>query len=365
MKKRILIVVGTRPNFVKITQFKKVAEKYSDLDLRIVHTGQHFDAKMSDIFLKQFKIEVDYFLDINGTTANSLIGHIILKLETVISEFNPDLLLCVGDVNSTLAAAICANKLKIKLGHIESGLRSLDKEMPEEVNRILTDEISDICFVTEKSGIQNLKKMGKKDAQIFFVGYTMIDTLVHFKSEIEASSILEEIQAEKQDYFLVTMHRPRNVDAKEALLKIIDLFENTTKIKKVVFSIHPRTLNNFNKFGLFEQLNTIENLTIIEPQNYFSFQKLIAHAFCVITDSGGIQEETTFLQVPCITLRENTERPSTIEEGTNTLMSFKTDEILEAIQEIFKGKLKTATIPKHWDGHATERIIKKSMEFLV
>ena len=143
MKKRILIVVGTRPNFVKITQFKKVAEKYSDLEVKIVHTGQHFDTKMSDIFLKQFKIEVDYFLDINGTTANSLIGHVILKLETVISEFNPDLLLCVGDVNSTLAAAICANKLKIKLGHIESGLRSLDKEMPEEVNRILTDEISD------------------------------------------------------------------------------------------------------------------------------------------------------------------------------------------------------------------------------
>jgi|GEM_PF-1809407 len=152
-----------------------------------------------------------------------------------------------------------------------------------------------------------------------------------------------------------------------ALAHTLPFYTNSMakKIKKVVFSIHPRTLNNFNKFGLFEQLNTIENLTIIEPQNYFSFQKLIAHAFCVITDSGGIQEETSFLQVSCITLRENTERPSTIEEGTNTLMSFKTDEILEAIQEIFKGKLKTATIPKHWNGHATERIIKKSMEFLV
>jgi len=364
MKTKILIVVGTRPNFVKITQFKKVVDKFSNLELKIVHTGQHYDEKMSDVFLKQFNIEVDYFLGISNASANSLIGEIIIKLEDIIIDFKPDLLLCVGDVNSTLAAAICANKLHIKLGHIESGLRSLDREMPEEVNRILTDELADICFVTEKSGIKNLQDIGKKESQIAFVGNTMIDTLVHFTTEIEASPVLEEIQQEKRGYILVTMHRPRNVDGKEALLKIIDLFRNLNKDKNVVFPIHPRTQNSFIKFNLFETLKNIENLIIIAPQNYFSFQKLIKYSFCVITDSGGIQEETTFQQIPCITLRENTERPSTILEGTNQLMSFNTKKIQQVITNIKEGKTKKGTIPKFWDGNATERIIEKTIEYL-
>jgi UDP-N-acetylglucosamine 2-epimerase (non-hydrolysing) len=364
MKKKILIVVGTRPNFVKITQFKKVAKKYPELNIKIVHTGQHYDEKMSDVFLKQFNIEVDYFLKITNASASSLIGEIILKLEKVILDFNPNLLLCVGDVNSTLAAAICANKMNVKLGHIESGLRSLDREMPEEINRILTDELSDICFVTEVSGIQNLKNIGKKENQIAFVGNTMIDTLVHFKDEIEASSILEEIKQNKHQYILATLHRPRNVDSKQALLKIIDLFKNLTSKNNVVFSIHPRTHNSFIKFELFEILNQIENLMIILPQNYFSFQKLIKYSFCVITDSGGIQEETTFQQIPCITLRENTERPSTIIEGTNQLMSFDTVKIKKTVTDIDQGNAKKGAIPELWDGNATERIIKKTIEYL-
>mgnify|MGYP000200227383 CR=1 FL=1 len=364
MKKRIILVVGTRPNFVKVTQFKKIANKYPELDLKIVHTGQHYDEKMSNIFLKQFNIEVDYFLGISNASANSLIGEIIIKLEKIVTDFKPHLLLCVGDVNSTLAAAICANKLNIKLGHIESGLRSLDRAMPEEINRILTDELSDICFVTEKSGIQNLKNIGKTNSQIAFVGNTMIDTLVHFTKEIEASPILEEIQQKKGTYILVTMHRPRNVDSKEALLKIIDLFKNIAQKNIIVFSIHPRTKNSFIKFNLYSQLSKIKNLTIIAPQNYFSFQKLIKYAFCVITDSGGIQEETTFQQIPCITLRENTERPSTINEGTNQLMSFNTEKIESVIAEICEGKSKKGSIPELWDGNATERIIKKIIEFL-
>lgn len=364
MKKKILIVVGTRPNFVKITQFKKVAVKYTDLDLRIVHTGQHQDEKMSDIFLTQFNIKVDYFLGINSTSPNNLIGQIIIELENVITDFKPDLLFCVGDVNSTLAAAICANKLDVKLGHIESGLRSLDRKMPEEINRILTDEISDICFVTEKSGIKNLKNIGKTDEQIAFVGNTMIDTLVHFNTEIEASTILREINQKKQEYILVTLHRPRNVDTKEGLLKIIELCKNTTQNRNLVFPIHPRTKSSFEKFGLFETLNSIENLILIAPQNYFSFQKLIKYAFCVITDSGGIQEETTFLQIPCITLRENTERPSTIEEGTNELMTFDVAKIAGKIQDISEKKHQKGTIPKFWDGKATERILEKAMKFL-
>jgi UDP-N-acetylglucosamine 2-epimerase (non-hydrolysing) len=364
MRKKILIVVGTRPNFVKITLFKKIASRYPEIDLRIVHTGQHYDESMSEVFLKQFNIEVDYFLNISNKSANSLIGEVILKLENVIHEFKPDLLLCVGDVNSTLAAAICANKLNVKLGHIESGLRSLDREMPEEVNRILTDELSDVCFVTEQSGIQNLTEIGKKENQIAFVGNTMIDTLIHFKNEIEASKVLKEIGEEKFNYALVTMHRPRNVDGKKALLKIVDLFERLAQKSRIVFSMHPRTKNSLKKFGLLQRLNSLENLNIIAPQNYFSFQKLIKYSFCVITDSGGIQEETTFQQIPCITLRENTERPSTIEEGTNQLMLFDTGKINSLVLKIKKGNFKEGKIPELWDGKATERIIKKCINFI-
>ncbi|MGY6650453.1 non-hydrolyzing UDP-N-acetylglucosamine 2-epimerase [Wenyingzhuangia sp. IMCC45574] len=361
MKKKILIIVGTRPNFVKITQFKKQAA-IQNIDLRIVHTGQHYDEKMSDIFLKQFNIEVDYFLNISGKTPNSLIGEIIIKLEEVINEFQPDMLLSVGDVNSTLAASLTANKLGVTLGHVESGLRSLDREMPEEINRILTDEISDVCFVTEESGVINLKKAGKTDAQIALVGNTMIDTLVHFKEEIEASPVLDKFDFEK--YILVTMHRPRNVDTKESLDKIVSLFREITQKTQIVFSLHPRTQNSFVKHNLFHVLETMEGLKIVPPQNYFAFQKLIKYAFCVITDSGGIQEETTFQKIPCITLRNNTERPITITKGTNKLMSFDTKKIIEHLNTIENGTFPKGEVPFLWDGNATERILEKCNEFL-
>jgi len=361
MKKKILIVVGTRPNFVKITQFKKEALRLN-VDLKIAHTGQHYDEKMSTVFLKQFDIEVDYFLNIQAKTPNSLIGEIMIKLEEVINEFKPHLLLSVGDVNSTLAASITANKLNVKLGHVESGLRSLDREMPEEINRILTDEISDICFVTEDSGIENLKSIGKKDTQIAYVGNTMIDTLVHFQKQIEASPVLDEITFDT--FVLVTMHRPRNVDSKESLTKIISLLTEVTKKQKVVFSLHPRTKNSFVKHNLMDSLETINGLKIIPPQNYFAFQKLIKYAFCVITDSGGIQEETTFQKIPCITLRENTERPITITKGTNSLMSFDNEAILEHLNAIEDKDYKQGEVPYLWDGNATERILKKCINFL-
>lgn len=361
MKKRILVVVGTRPNFVKITQFKKIALE-KNIDFKIVHTGQHYDEKMSDVFLKQFNIEVDYFLNINGKTPNSLIGEIMIKLEEVINEFKPDLLLSVGDVNSTLAASLTANKLNVKLGHIESGLRSLDRQMPEEINRILTDEISDICFVTEQSGLDNLKAIGKKDYQIAFVGNTMIDTLVYFQKEIEASPILEEISCE--NYVLVTMHRPRNVDTRESLLKIIALLEGVSKKYNIVFSLHPRTKNSLVDKKLLSELEAIQNLKIIPPQNYFAFQKLIKYSFCVITDSGGIQEETTFQKIPCITLRENTERPITITQGTNVLMSFDNEKIVNHLADIENKQYREGSVPHLWDGNATERILEKCIDFL-
>jgi len=365
MKKKILIVVGTRPNFVKITQFKKMAKKHDNLELKIVHTGQHYDQKMSDFFLKQFDIKIDFFLNTSHSTPNSLIGEVMLKLEEVINDFNPDLLLSVGDVNSTLAASICAHKLHVKLGHIESGLRSFDKEMPEEINRIITDELSDICFVTEKSGIDNLKASGKKSDQIFYVGNTMIDTLVAFSKEIEQVPILEELQLKKEPYILITMHRPRNVDTKKALLKIVDLLKIIATKYKVVFSIHPRTKKSFILHDLYTSLNKEERLVIIPPQNYFSFQKLVKYSFCVITDSGGIQEETTYQKIPCITLRENTERPITIKQGTNVLMSFENEKIVSILQDIKKGNFKKGEIPELWDGNATERILNNCMNYIL
>lgn len=361
MSKKILIVVGTRPNFVKITQFKKSA-KQLNIDLKIVHTGQHYDEKMSEIFLKQFSIVVDYFLKITKKSPNSLIGEIMIKLEEVIHKFKPDLLLSVGDVNSTLAASITANKLNVKLGHIESGLRSFDRQMPEEVNRILTDEISDICFVTEDSGIKNLKEIGKQDHQIAYVGNTMIDTLINFEPQIEASTVLEDI--DYNNYILVTMHRPSNVDTKSDLEKIISLFKKLTSKHKVVFSLHPRTKNSFIYHDLLSTLNSIENLKIIPPQNYFAFQKLIKYSFCVITDSGGIQEETTFRKIPCITLRNNTERPVTITQGTNVLLPFDNEKVLNILENIENKTFKKGTVPDLWDGKATERILKKCLDFL-
>ena len=362
--KKIVIVVGTRPNLVKITQFKKEVQKFENLELKLVHTGQHSNAKMSDVFLEQFQIEIDYFLGITANTPNQLIGEIITKLEGVLLEYQPDLVLCVGDVNSTLATAICTNKLQIKLGHIESGLRSNDRLMPEEINRILTDEITDICFVTEQSGLINLLESGKKQEEIEFVGNTMIDTLVAFQTKIDDSNVLIENQLEPESYFLVTLHRPSNVDTKENLLRVINLLKAISKVKKVVFPIHPRTQNNLKKFNLYNQFLEIENIIILSPQDYFSFQKLIKHSFCVITDSGGIQEETTFQQIPCITLRENTERPSTLIEGTNVLLKFDEDAVLKSVKTIGEGTFKKGTIPKLWDGKATVRILEKCNQFL-
>ena len=364
VKKKILVVVGTRPNFVKITQLRKEAERYSDVDLRIVHTGQHYDNDLSNIFLKQFEIKVDYFLEVSKRNPNSLIGEIILKLESVIEAFKPDLLLSVGDVNSTLAASICANKMGVKLGHIESGLRSNDRAMPEEINRILTDELADICFITEESGLKNLRGIGKREDQLAFVGNTMIDTLVHFDEKIEAAEVLEKFNLENETYILVTMHRPSNVDEKEAILKVFKLFEDVSQKFKLVFPMHPRTKNNLTKFGLYEDLLQMKNVLIIEPQSYFAFQKLVKYAYCIITDSGGIQEETTFRKIPCITYRKNTERPVTIEEGTNMLFSFEDNNIMNVLDSIGKGKFKKGKVPRFWDGNASKRIIEKCIDFL-
>ena len=354
--KTIYILVGTRPNFIKVTRFKELAKSFNK-EVKIIHTGQHFDENMANVFFKQFQLSPDYFLEVGGLTPTAQIGQIILKLEELFNNIGkPDYLIVPGDVNSTLAGAIAANKMGIKLVHLESGLRSRDQLMPEEHNRILTDYMSDICFVTEQSGIDNLKAE-KSLSEVHLVGNTMIDTLVYFEPKIDASTILSDLELTPKHYILATFHRPSNVDDKAKLEELTAIILGIANYQTLVVPMHPRTLKMLKEFGLLNKLESCENLIITEPLGYFEFQKLIKESSLVLTDSGGIQEETTYRQVPCLTIRENTERPITMTEGTNTLVKFDLVDIQFYLDQIFAGTYKKGQIPKFWDGKTTERIL--------
>lgn len=357
--KKILIIVGTRPNFIKITQFKKLALA-NNCEVKIAHTGQHFDDKMAQVFFKQFNLIPDYFLDSpQNLNREDLIEEISKRISNLVNTtFKPDLMVVVGDVNSTLAGAYAAKKCGIKLAHLESGLRSYDETMPEEHNRILTDKITDYFFVTEQSGYDNLITEGHTKSSIFFVGNTMIDTMVAFNNEIENSSVLNDLKVSPQQYVLMTMHRPATVDNKEGLLKLLEILVEVNKKFKIVFPVHPRTTKNIEAFGLKNQFENIKGLIFTEPLDYFAFQKLIKYSKFILTDSGGIQEESTFLKVPCFTLRPNTERPITCSLGTNTLVPFEVKTILNYIAQVEEGTYKKGQIPPMWDGKATERVFK-------
>lgn len=358
--KKILTVVGTRPNFIKITQFEKEFAKYpEEFEFRLLHTGQHYDTNMSDVFFQQLQIrKPDYHLGVEGGLPGEQMGKIILGLTEVISEWQPDLIMAPGDVNSTLAAAIAANKAGIPLAHIESGLRSRDRGMPEEINRILTDEISDILLITEQSGWDNLIAEGKEEAKMAFVGNTMIDTLLAFQPDIDASPIREKLKVSTGQYVLMTMHRPATVDNEEGLIKMLGIIDFITESQTIVFPIHPRTVARLKSHNLWQRLEGNPNLRLSEPMDYFSFQHLIKNSAFVLTDSGGIQEETTYYQVPCITLRPNTERPSTITLGSNILMPLDIDKITAHISQIRSGDLPKGNIPPKWDGKASQRIVE-------
>jgi UDP-N-acetylglucosamine 2-epimerase (non-hydrolysing) len=360
---KLLIVVGTRPNFIKITQFKKVnAQLGNPFEIKIVHTGQHYDDKMADVFFRQFELSPDYFLNIPAESANTQIAEIMIRLEKVLKEFQPSLVMVAGDVNSTFAGAFTAHKTGFKVAHIESGLRSFDRSMPEEINRILTDEITNFYFVTEQSGLDNLLAEKKSPDAMFFVGNTMIDTIVGFEEKIQSSTILETLKIKKHAFALMTMHRPATVDFKEGLEKLLDIIDFITKTRHLVFPIHPRTTSKLEHFGLMHRITSNKKLMLTEPLDYFAFQKLISSCDFIITDSGGIQEESTFRQIPCLTLRANTERPSTITIGTNELVPFDVQIVNEKIDAIHSGKFKKGNIPPHWDGNATLRILEVCMQ---
>ena len=354
---KLLIVVGTRPNFVKITQFKKLATHFESIEIRIVHTGQHADDNMSKVFFRQFELEPDAYLPLTQSTPSSQMGEIMIGLEAQISDYKPDMVMVVGDVNSTLAGAIVANKMKVPLSHLESGLRSRDRSMPEEINRILTDQVADHLFVTEESGLQNIKDE-KLPGQAYMVGNTMIDTLVAFEGKIQDARKVEELGLERRGYGLMTMHRPATVDRDQGLKQLLDLIESLASRCPLVFPIHPRTMKNLERFNLKGRLEAIAGLILTQPMDYFAFQNLLSAAKYVITDSGGIQEETTFGSIPCFTLRPTTERPSTTDLGTNTIARFDVDEVAALLDQVEGGTYKQGVIPPMWDGNATERVLK-------
>lgn len=357
MTKKILIIVGTRPNFIKVTRFKELVKKHPQLNVEIVHTGQHWDRNMSEVFFEEFGLKPDYMLTATAHSVVDQFSSMMSKLSELILEIGkPDLMIVPGDVNSTLASALVANKMGIPLAHLESGLRSNDRSMPEEINRLLTDEISDYFFVTEKSGLNHLEEE-KKQGEVFFVGNTMIDTLVYFEPQILKSTIRQSLGIEEKPFILVTLHRPSNVDSPEGQTKIIRLFSELSKKYTIVFPIHPRTRKNFEAADHVSQWLENGNLHLLDPLGYFDFQSLVKHADLILTDSGGIQEESTYRQVPCLTLRENTERPITVDLGTNTLVPFNEALILGLIEDIHKGNYKKGEIPPLWDGKATERIL--------
>jgi len=379
---KIISVVGARPNFMKVAPIHKAFKKVSNLDSSIshliCHTGQHYDEKMSKVFFDDLELpKPDFYLGVGSGSHAEQTARVMIEFEKILLQEKPDLVLVVGDVNSTIACTLTAAKLHIKTVHVEAGLRSFDMKMPEEVNRVLTDRISDYLFVTEKSGLQNLKNEGVGDNKVFFVGNVMIDSLVHYLPKVDQSNILNDLNIQpvipveakrntclptrqagisKHCYVLVTLHRPSNVDEPEQLKKLFAVLGELAEKRKVIFPIHPRTKNNLNKFGLVDSLH--DNIILTDPIGYIDFIALIKNAELIMTDSGGIQEESTFLGTQCITLRDSTERPITIEVGTNQLLGDNLELAKDRALEILEGKIKKGSIPELWDGSAAQRIVE-------
>lgn len=361
--KKIISVVGARPNYMKVAPIHRAFQKYSDkVQHLICHTGQHYDVNMSKIFFEELELpQPDFYLGVGSGSHAEQTAKVMIEFEKVLLQEKPDLVIVVGDVNSTIACSLVAVKLGIKVAHVEAGLRSFDRTMPEEINRLLTDQIADYLFVTEKSGIENLKNEGISDYKIFFVGNTMIDSLVNYLPKIENSTILEELNLKPFEFIVVTLHRPSNVDEPANLIKIFEEFRKIAEKYKIVFPIHPRTKKTLQSSNV--DYNH-PNILLIEPVGYISFIKLVKNALIVLTDSGGIQEETTFLKIPCLTLRKNTERPITAEIGTNKLIGTEYHKIAEECFKTINNPPQNSQIPPLWDGRASERITAKIIELL-
>jgi UDP-N-acetylglucosamine 2-epimerase (non-hydrolysing) len=341
---------------MKVAPIHKAFQKYPDkINHLICHTGQHYDANMSKVFFDELEMpKPDYYLGIGSGSHAEQTGKVMIEFEKVLLKEKPDAVIVVGDVNSTIACSLTASKLLIKVIHVEAGLRSFDREMPEEINRILTDTISDLLFVTEESGLINLENEGISKDKIHFVGNVMIDSLINQLPKAERSGILNQLNLNPNEYVLLTLHRPGNVDSLEQLSLLVKMLNQISGKRKVVFPIHPRTRKNIKSLSLNEKLS--DEIILTEPIGYIDFLALIKNAELILTDSGGIQEESTYLGVQCITLRKTTERPVTVEKGTNQLFGDDLQKAEEAAFKVLNGEKKKGSIPELWDGRTAERI---------
>lgn len=358
MRLKIINIVGARPNLPKIAPLIREMQRHPEIEPILVHTGQHYDEALSDIFFRQMGIPAPHVnLEVGSASHAAQTAEVLRRVEPVLIEHHPDLVLVVGDVNSTIAVSLAAAKLGISVAHVEAGLRSFDRSMPEEINRILTDALADYLFVTEEDAIGHLLKEGRPRESIYLVGNVMIDSLRHFLPVAQKSSIGEDLGLKTgpnwQRFAVLTLHRPSNVDSTEKLTELLAAIDAIAEQVPVIFPVHPRTQQRLAQAGI----KTHPQLKLIPPVGYLDFLCLLSKATLVLTDSGGIQEETTALGVPCLTLRENTERPITISEGTNQLIGTDPAKIIAAARHILAGEGKPGRIPPFWDGHAAARIV--------
>ena len=363
MKMRIVNVVGARPNFMKMAPLMaEYARHPNEFAPVLVHTGQHYDDNMSNLFFEELHLpKPDVYLGVGSGSHAEQTARVMIELEKLLVAQRPDLVMVVGDVNSTLAAALVAAKLCIPLAHVEAGLRSFDRTMAEEINRVVTDTLSDYCFTTCVDADENLLREGIAKERIFFVGNVMIDTLLKLRDESLQSNIREKLRLDSE-YGYVTLHRASNVDSKQVLSGILLALESIQERLPLAFPVHPRTRARLKEFGLWEHIVKWPNTRVIEPLGYLDSLCLMAGAKLVLTDSGGIQEETTVLGVPCLTLRENTDRPVTVTEGTSTLVGISQENIRAEAVKIIEGDRKIGRVPKYWDGKAASRIINCLLE---
>lgn len=352
----VILVVGARPNFMKIAPIHAELERRGVPQI-LLHTGQHYDENMSKVFFDDLGMpQPDIYLGIGSGSHATQTAKVMVEFEKVCKEHKPSMVVVVGDVNSTVACSMVCAKEWIPCAHVEAGLRSFDREMPEEINRLITDAIADYLLTPSPDGDENLRKEGVAEERIKRVGNVMIDSLFNNLERAKESTIHSDLNIEKGNYGVLTLHRPSNVDEKEAFSRILDALEQIGAEIPLVFPLHPRTKNRAEQFGLIERLESIPNIVLTGPAGYLDFVALMAESRLVLTDSGGLQEETTALGIPCLTLRENTERPITVTEGTNTIVGNNTEAILKASFDILRNGGKAGRIPELWDGKTAIRI---------
>lgn len=361
---RLGCIVGARPNFMKIAPILRAIDTQAGMSSTLIHTGQHYDKNLSDVFFEELGIKPpDISLGVGSgshakQTADVMVAVEDILLKTLESNSPIDRLVVVGDVNSTMAAAIAATKINVSVAHVEAGLRSFDREMPEEINRVLTDSICDQLLVSEPAGVENLLREGQPESNIHLVGNVMIDTLLEQVKRAKQRDTLRDLSLTAGEYGVVTLHRPSNVDDPAVLSALLDVLVAIANDIPLVFPIHPRTLGRIEGFGLRDKLERNPSVTILGPQGYLDFLCLTSQSAVIVTDSGGLQEESTALGVPCLTLRENTERPITCTEGTSTLIGNDPEKLRLYLAQVVDGSYKQGKCPELWDGKAAERIVQ-------